>query len=305
MGGGAAIRNVGKVAALAAARRHSLPPAAAAAAANTVHVVPAGGEPQNSVSIIASENERVHPAGTQWPALEFDDWEFAGGREDEEEAALFGFGSDVVDPPPRIVFGSVPTMEEAMEATSDLKQALEGVYSSAKVSQVPEPVESAVICAIPKHVGQAFSLLQGNPEAQNVVASLASDKNVWEAIMKNEMVMDFYKKHKSQDVCHEDLESEPQITGASTGTVESPLKETSEGSGFTDWVENIKLKVSDMVSSISDFLQDFMGTSEIKSQENATASTSNRDGFGDLAALGASFMALAVATILIVLVKRG
>lgn len=32
---------------------------------------------------------------------------------------------------------------------------------------------------------------------QSVVASLASDKNVWDAVMKNEKVMQFYRNHQS------------------------------------------------------------------------------------------------------------
>jgi hypothetical protein len=33
---------------------------------------------------------------------------------------------------------------------------------------------------------------------QDVVASLASDKNVWDAVMKNEKVMKFYKTYESR-----------------------------------------------------------------------------------------------------------
>lgn len=44
------------------------------------------------------------------PILEFDDWGFS----DEEES-----------PPARLVFGSAPTLQEAKEATSDLKQAID------------------------------------------------------------------------------------------------------------------------------------------------------------------------------------
>lgn len=48
---------------------------------------------------------------------ETDDWEFAGG---EEEWVV---GS--ADPLPRLVFGGAPSLQEAREATSELKEALE------------------------------------------------------------------------------------------------------------------------------------------------------------------------------------
>ena len=52
---------------------------------------------------------------------ELDDWEFTGG----EEEVMVCSG----DPMRRVVFGGVPTLEEATEATSELKDALEK-YSS-------------------------------------------------------------------------------------------------------------------------------------------------------------------------------
>lgn len=35
------------------------------------------------------------------------------------------------------------------------------------------------------------------PNVQEVVASIASDKNVWDAVMKNQKVLDFYKTHQT------------------------------------------------------------------------------------------------------------
>lgn len=56
-------------------------------------------------------------AAVKNPFLNIDDWELAGCDEGE----LF----DSAFPPSRLVFGGVPTIEEAREATSDLKDALE------------------------------------------------------------------------------------------------------------------------------------------------------------------------------------
>lgn len=59
-------------------------------------------------------NESANPAISQW---ELDDWEFAGWKSDGED--MFE------EPPPRLVFSPVPTLEEAQEATGDLTRALE------------------------------------------------------------------------------------------------------------------------------------------------------------------------------------
>ena len=48
---------------------------------------------------------------------EFDDWEMAG----EEVEMMVSVG----EPLPRVVFGGAPSLQEATEATSDLKHALE------------------------------------------------------------------------------------------------------------------------------------------------------------------------------------
>ncbi|KAL5667478.1 hypothetical protein ACJX0J_019699, partial [Zea mays] len=55
----------------------------------------------------------------------------------------------------------------------------------------------AMIPSMPGHVVQAFTLLKSSTEAQSVVASLASDRNVWDAVLKNEKVMEFYKTHQT------------------------------------------------------------------------------------------------------------
>ncbi|KAL2247569.1 UNVERIFIED_CONTAM: hypothetical protein Sindi_2609200 [Sesamum indicum] len=75
------------------------------------------------VKLVTSQVE----AGVQRPCLEMDDWVFAGG----EEEAVVG----VADPMPRVVFGGVPTLQEAREATSELTAALDKYFlcSSRKV----------------------------------------------------------------------------------------------------------------------------------------------------------------------------
>lgn len=88
--------------------------------------------------------------------------------------------------------------------------------------------------------------------------------------------------------------------------MESHDKETSEDSAFfTDIMQNIKVKVTEIVSKVTGFLQDFMGgLSESQGTTDPRTTTSTSDRYGDLP-IGASFLALAVAAILVILVKRG
>lgn len=70
----------------------------------------------------ASENVKatavaVDLAPVQKPSLDIDDWELAGGEEDLFLASC--------EASPRLVFGGSPSIEEAKEATCELKDALE------------------------------------------------------------------------------------------------------------------------------------------------------------------------------------
>ncbi|KAG8086902.1 hypothetical protein GUJ93_ZPchr0010g7293 [Zizania palustris] len=168
--------------------RHAAPVFATAAgaesAAAAAPLVSAGGE----VPVVAAP-------GAQWSSWEMDDWEFADWRD-----VAVAEPEETVAGKPRLVFAP-PSMEEAEEATSDLRDAIERVYfSEAPVEVVKEDDKDlskqgvdAIIPAMPGHVMQAFTLLKSSPEAQGVVASLASDKNVWEAVSRNEKVMEFCK----------------------------------------------------------------------------------------------------------------
>ncbi|CAL9107862.1 unnamed protein product, partial [Musa textilis] len=98
---------------------------------------------------------------------------------------------------------------------------------------------------IPSMQGQAFSLLQGSPEVQ-----LASDKNVWDAIMKNEKVMEFYRTCMSSD---------KSLGGEATGRLV-----------IADLVHDVKHKVVETVCNISSFLQELLGTSAGASSSTST-----------------------------------
>lgn len=97
-------------------------------------------------------------------------------------------------------------------------------------------------------------------------------------------------------------------------TVESPGKfegtasenasnsELPTGSSFSDFVDNAKKTVMDVIYNITDFFKDLFGDS---AKAQAGDGTSAEKGFSPTEmAVGGSFMALAIAVILVVLVKR-
>ncbi|KAF0897722.1 hypothetical protein E2562_000436 [Oryza meyeriana var. granulata] len=302
--GGGVMRTAAKVgiaggAAAAAAGgrfRHAAPAFATAASAEAAAtpLVSAGGE----VPAVAA-------SGPQWASWEVDDWEFADWRDvaaAEPEVTAAG--------KPRLVFAP-PSREEAEVATTELRDAIDRVYfSEAPVEVVKEQDKDlgklgadAIIPAMPGHVVQAFTLLKSSPEAQGVVVSLASDKNVWDAVLKNEKVMQFYKTHQQSLGC-----TFPE----DTATVVSPEKledassenlspgEKPAGSPFADFVDNAKKTVIEIVDNITQFFQDMFRKPD-EAQTGASSST-GKGNFAEIA--GGSFVALAIAVILVVLFKR-
>uniref|UniRef100_J3MQW3 Uncharacterized protein n=2 Tax=Oryza brachyantha TaxID=4533 RepID=J3MQW3_ORYBR len=234
-----------------------------------------------------------------------DDWEFADWRDvgaAEPEVTAAG--------KPRLVFAP-PSREEAEVATTELRDAIDRVYfNEAPVEVVKEQDKDlsklgadAIIPAMPGHVVQAFTLLKSSPEAQGVVASLASDKNVWEAVLKNEKVMEFYKTHQQSLVYTfpEDtatVESPEKLVDAASENVH--LGEKPTGFPFADFVDNAKKTVIDIVDNITHFFQDMFR----KPDENqASTGKGGSHSFAEMAA-GGSFVALAIGVILVILFKR-
>ncbi|XP_072951705.1 uncharacterized protein [Typha angustifolia] len=266
-----------------------------------------------------------------------DEWELAGGS--EEESDLF---EEMIASPQRLVFESVPTIEEAKEATLDLKDIAEKVYFAPPVTKVSlieikdcEYFETSdseasisegqqIVSAAPDHIIQAFTFLRENPEAQDVVASLASDQNVWNAVKENKKVSEFLAvlHSGSGEIASEsvpgDEDAEETMAHSRTcniaserdtgdeDTEESMASSSTHTSldlfrcrGFIELTENIKVMVLDMVNNLSDIFQGLAGTltgSNSVSTQTQT-NTGNADIFG-------SFVILAIATILIVICGR-
>lgn len=107
-------RSVGPFAGHPAAWRAPKPASAAiSAAAGSSNSI---GSSEKGLREVASVSVFHGPAG------EIHDWEFSGwGVEEQEQEVVL----DSLRPAPRLVCGPVPSLEEAKEATSDLKDALE------------------------------------------------------------------------------------------------------------------------------------------------------------------------------------
>ncbi|XP_028795411.1 uncharacterized protein LOC114750934 isoform X2 [Neltuma alba] len=165
------------------------------------------------------------------------------------------------EPTPRLVFGKVPSLEEAEAATLELKNAIDGVYPSSE-SSVCEgstgsevPVQSPLLPGtetkswlieaisnplMPKHlVRQACELLSTNQKALDIIASLASNPNVLGAIVQDPLVKNFLQSHQPAAR----IESE-----------ESP--ETLEKLHHSDQEDNKRIG---FVASMKERMQNFMG----------------------------------------------
>ncbi|KAI3986551.1 hypothetical protein MKX01_030733 [Papaver californicum] len=108
---------------------------------------------------------------TKRPSWEIDDWDFA----DQEEEVEVLLSDSIQNMPSRVIIGGVPSLEEAEEATSDLKVALDDMTSSFDYEEYESEASETKSCVntvceapntIPSESGpffQAFSLLKESP----------------------------------------------------------------------------------------------------------------------------------------------
>ncbi|CAH9083551.1 unnamed protein product [Cuscuta europaea] len=316
MGGGGAMKAAAKVAGIGVANsvRGFAPDhpvcAAARMAVRQVSVF-AGSSASDDAKGLMLPVSAVDGTSVQMPCSEFDDWEFP----DAEEG-----------PPPRLVFSGAPTLQEAKEATSDLKEAIENVFLSptnkfggsratgADLFSNSNDVETkscvnaetAVIKSLaPTNAFQAFMLLCESSAAQNVVASIACDPNVHSAVMVNPELQKFLTTFKSGP-CHpgEHNVGVEESVGENEAPYQAASKSVDEpahtGSGFADFFKNMKVAVVDMINSLSGYLENIFSEGyNVVASGDGSAKVSGVD-----KAIGASFMGLAVMVIMVVLLKR-
>lgn len=126
MGGGAAMRAAAKVAGtsiLNGGLRGIVPDHPVSAAARKVArpvSVFTSSSPSSSMDTLktsAASSGGIDQGAVKVACWDIDEWEFAGGEEDSLAVSSEGL--------PRLVFGGTPSIEEAKEATSELKDVLE------------------------------------------------------------------------------------------------------------------------------------------------------------------------------------
>ncbi|KAE8693428.1 MRNA capping enzyme family protein isoform 1 [Hibiscus syriacus] len=256
-----------------------------------------------------------------------DDWEFAEGIEEEAPTAISVGGKPIA----RVLFGGVPTLEEAKEATTDLKDALDKAYisspnwtddaHSSRSSLISEETKDCIAYDVkatlaPKPAVHAFKLLNESPAvqvkvynvvmfckstwfcfcSQSMVASIAADPNVWNAVLHNPAYMDFIRSHKTS-YAFENIGS-PGGCEPSSVKIEEYFDANQVGNPFLDFVENFKTSVAEMANKATDFLQNLF-TLPSAGVEKGNAGLNYFE-----KTIGAGLVGLAVMVIMVVLLKR-
>ncbi|KAI4322847.1 hypothetical protein L6164_022501 [Bauhinia variegata] len=294
MGGGGAMRTAAKVAGIGVATNGMRGGPLASPSEQSLRKVPRL-VPTALSSQGGTKEADVAPLHTA-ASWEMDDWDFA-----DEDGLVMRAG----EPVPRVVFGAAPSFHEAKAATSELKDAINQIYlssNSAEGSSADSKTESRVIQAIsttsvPDHAIQAFKLLSGSPEAQTVVASIASDVNVWNAVMQNPVLKDFVQSQEKTVAGYEAEESRKKLEDLSVSVETGSSRNDFD---FMGVLQNIKLAVAEMLGNVSNFLQSvFNFPAAEKSSGDDTKTT-----FGDQMILGGTFFGLVVLVAMVVILKR-
>ncbi|KAI9093293.1 hypothetical protein K1719_027307 [Acacia pycnantha] len=304
MGGGGVLRTAAKV-------------AGAGVASASLRGVPVAPPAEQSIrrasrpvsAVLTSEGAKSADAAPLHTAASWglDEWDFA--HDD-------GLAMEAGEPTPRVVFGEVPSFQEAKAAASELKNAIDEVYLSSNSSGSEVSVQSPLLpgtetkfCVIeaistpsmPNHALQAFKFLSTNSESQTIVASVASDPNVWNAIMQNPSLKDFLQSHQTAA----GVESE-EASKILEKLHHSDQKDN-QGNGFVDFMEtmqNFKVTVTEMVSNVSKYFSNIFGLSEAEKSSSGGANGNTKVNFMDHFAMGGTLMGLAVLVIMVVLLKR-
>eukprot|EP00252_Welwitschia_mirabilis_P011188 TRINITY_DN25177_c0_g2_i1.p1 TRINITY_DN25177_c0_g2~~TRINITY_DN25177_c0_g2_i1.p1 ORF type:complete len:395 (+),score=77.13 TRINITY_DN25177_c0_g2_i1:140-1186(+) len=138
------------------------------------------------------------------------------------------------------------------------------------------PYESSLQRYGSSEVFHAFKLLQSNADVQGMVVSLASDKAVWDAVMKNEKVASFRKQL-------EEAESRESL----------PSEETDDAGSHKYWWDGLKEKIFEYMDKVKEILQEMFGLGDKKAS-----------GIPERHLLISSSVMLSVVVLLVVLIKR-
>ncbi|CAN6457900.1 unnamed protein product [Victoria cruziana] len=313
--GGGTMRTVGRVFGVGAVRGGSVIPRMQQAGGQRKPSYPASttvssaGESDKGKVVVSSQGkaDTSVPRGASW---ENDDWEFADRDLFEPEI-----------PPPRFVFGPPASREEALKATEELKEMVTKMYSASPTDDngAPHAVETSnaseelilnehngKLCVAGSHaviappmnnnVLRAFSLLNDSSDVQNMVVSLASDPNVWDAVRNNKKVLQFCQSNNTSLFANDAAESVSISENFECHGVDDATSD-GKGGGFQTFLMEMKLKMSELIGKLSEIAFSFMGLGP----KEESSRDANKDFVGT--ALKTSFM-IAVVVILMVVLKR-
>ncbi|KAH9314289.1 hypothetical protein KI387_022916 [Taxus chinensis] len=236
----------------------------------------------SSYSCSTEEEEECVGGRGEWRSLSWS-WEGEGEGEYEEDQFVFGGGGI---PAP---FDSPPTKQEVEEAVSNLQSAFP--FSGSQSNQTSLPLSSVEHNNDPAGVAEslesntkscktvvdwiepelhfsnrgvvqplghnnvfdAFQLLQNSPAVQGMVVSLASDKAIWDAVLKNEQVVEFRKSlQKGGSNMQEITEGSDDASAAEKTNL------------FAQTMENVKLKVTEYMEKITELIHNILGFADKK-----------------------------------------
>ncbi|KAG4968907.1 hypothetical protein JHK87_034558 [Glycine soja] len=277
-----------------------------------------GGGAMRTVAKLAATRIRgvpsVQRASSQNAAAAWDDWEVADGGEEDGEGAA------------RVVLGDVPSIQEAKAATAELKHAIHKVYLSSNSSEcdgcslsgqvsVMSPshtelenkshfTEAISYPSAPNRALRAFQLLSECPEAQSVVASIACDPNIWNAIAQNPALQDFFQSHQTA-ICAATADFEVE------GTHDQRVGDFPYSDSVYAFVDslnilhNVKFTVTEMVSSVSNYLQNMFGFLTGQTSSAVIDARGNtKANFVDPITMGGTFLGLVVLVVMVIMLKR-
>ncbi|KFK27065.1 hypothetical protein AALP_AA8G329900 [Arabis alpina] len=242
-----------------------------------------------SASISSVANPSVEDDAMIMHKPVWDDWEFA-----EEE------------PIPRVVFSKPPTLQEAKEATEDLKEAINMVYiksptskedsnEGSSVSKMFPSFQSsenrAIESAVPQVALQAFAFLSENTAAQTVVASIASDPKVWDAVMENKDLMKFLESNNTVASPQVEADDDDQSEDSST-----TLCEEEKSIDLLEILQDMKLKAVRLMENVSSYFGGLFGFGSVAEDGEEKKQTFFND--------PRSLFGLAVVVIFMVVLKR-
>lgn len=147
------------------------------------------------------------------------------------------------------LFQSVYEKPDSVEV-SNMREIMGSSYEN-ELSQIDPVLDQDNDKMLPKsgysNALEAFNLLQNNPAIQGMVASLALDKAVWDAMMKNEKVQEFRQSL---------LKGESEVSNVNKAADKPPRDHRNP---FTEAIDNMKVKVMGCKEKITEVCNQFLG----------------------------------------------